>query len=127
MKRLGLILALLIIAAGAWLDWSYRAARTGIAEISSRLPSEEALNAMPLDQTVETLKQATADCRRVERFKWNPLTQLLRGDEIKSLTEHCELIKGRQESLQGPKDWNCLTVRLPSLKFPRLACSPPAD
>ena len=102
MKRLGLILALLIIAAGAWLDWSYRAARTGIAEISSRLPSEEALNAMPLDQTVETLKQATADCRRVERFRWNPLTRLLRGDEIKSLTEHCELIKGRQESLQGP-------------------------
>src|SRR5512141_2836360 len=102
MKRLGRILALLIIAAGAWLDWSYRAARTGIAEISSRLRSEEALNAMPLEQTVETLKQATADCRRVERFKWNPLTQLLRGDEIKSLTEHCELIKGRQESLQGP-------------------------
>ena len=102
MKRLGLILALVIIAAGAWLDWSYRAARTGIAEIGSRLPSEEALNAMPLDQTVETLKQATADCQRVESFKWNPLTRLLKGDEIKSLTEHCELIKGRQESLQGP-------------------------
>ncbi|MGZ8417403.1 MAG: hypothetical protein ACXWVQ_10560 [Methyloceanibacter sp.] len=66
MKRLGLILALLIIAIGAWVDWSYRAARTEIAEIGSRLPSEEALNAMPLDQTVETLKQAMADCRRLD-------------------------------------------------------------
>ncbi|HEY6669612.1 MAG TPA: hypothetical protein VI075_01615 [Methyloceanibacter sp.] len=57
---------------------------------------------MPLDQTVETLKQAAAVCQRFESLKWNPLTRLLKGDEIKSLTEHCELIKGRQESLQGP-------------------------
>lgn len=62
MKRLGLILAVLIIAAGAWVDWSYRAARTELAEIGSRLPSEEALNAMPLNETVEKLKQAMADC-----------------------------------------------------------------
>ncbi|MGA7455902.1 MAG: hypothetical protein WBW51_01045 [Methyloceanibacter sp.] len=102
MKRLGLILALLIIVLGAWIDWSYRAARTAIAEIGPRLPSEEALNAMPLDQTVETLKQAVADCQRVDSFKWNPLTRLLKGDELKSLTEHCELIKGRQDALQGP-------------------------
>ena len=69
MKRLGLVLALLIIAAGAWVDWSYRAARTAIAEIGSRLPSEEALNAMPLDGTVEALKQASADCQRIESLK----------------------------------------------------------
>lgn len=102
MKRLGLILALLIIAIGAWVDWSHRAARTEIAEIGSRLPSEEALNAMPLDQTVETLKQAMADCRRLDSLKWNPLTRLMKGDEIKSLSEHCELVKGRQDSLDGP-------------------------
>ncbi len=102
MKRVGLVLALLIIAAGAWVDWSYRAARTAIAEIGSRLPSEEALNAMPLDETVETLKQATADCRRIESLEWNPLTRILKGDEIKSLLEQCELITERQKSLQGP-------------------------
>jgi hypothetical protein len=102
MKRLGLVLALLIIAVGAWVDLSYRAARTAIAEIGSRLPSEEALNAMPLDATVEALKQASADCQRIESLKWNPLTRLLKGDEIKSLTEQCELIGERQKSLQGP-------------------------
>jgi hypothetical protein len=102
MKRLGLILAVLIIAAGAWVDWSYRAARTELAEISSRLPSEEALNAMPLNESVEKLKQAMADCQRVESLKWNPLTRLLKGDEIKTLAEHCELIESRQDSLEGP-------------------------
>ena len=102
MKRLGMILAVLIIAAGAWVDWSYRAARTELAEIGSRLPSEEALNAMPLNETVEKLKQAMADCQRVESLTWNPLTRLLKGDEIKSLAEHCELIRSRQDSLEGP-------------------------
>ena len=102
MKRLGLILALLIIAAGAWVDWSYRAARTELAEIGSRLPSEEALNAMQLNETVEKLKQAMADGQRVESLKWNPITRLLKGDEIKSLAEHCELIKSRQDALEGP-------------------------
>jgi hypothetical protein len=102
MKRLGLILAVLIIAIGAWADWSYRAVRTEIAEIKARLPSEEALNAMPLAETEEALKVAMADCQRVESFKWNPLARLLKGDEIKSLTEHCELIKARHDALQGP-------------------------
>ena len=32
----------------------------------------------------------------------DPLTRLLKGDEIKSLTEQCELIGERQKSLQGP-------------------------
>ena len=57
---------------------------------------------MPLDQTVEALKQAMADCRKVDSLKWNPLTRLLKGDAIKSLTEQCELIEQRQGSLQGP-------------------------
>jgi hypothetical protein len=102
MKRLGLVLALLIIAVGAWIDWSYRAARTAIAEIGSRLPSEQALNAMPLDETVETLKRASADCQRIESLESNPLTRMLKGDAIESLTEQCELINERQKSLQGP-------------------------
>ena len=32
----------------------------------------------------------------------NPLTRVLKGDEIKSLTEQCELIEERQKSMQGP-------------------------
>lgn len=43
-----------------------------------------------------------ADCRRLDSLKWNPLTRLMKGDEIKSLSEHCELVKGRQDSLDGP-------------------------
>jgi hypothetical protein len=27
---------------------------------------------------------------------------LLKGDEVKALTEHCELIKSRQDALEGP-------------------------
>ena len=102
MKRLGLILAVLIIAIGAWFDWTYHSIRTEIAEIQSRLPSEEALNTMPPDETTAQLELAMADCQRVESFKWNPLARLLRGDEIKSLAAHCDLIKSRQDALQGP-------------------------
>jgi hypothetical protein len=104
MKRLGLILAVLTIAIGAWADWSYRAARTEIAEIKSRLPSEEVLNAMPPGEgeTEEPLKGAMADCRRVDRFKCNPLVRMLKRDELNSLAEQCELIKSRQDALQGP-------------------------
>ncbi|HEX2448897.1 MAG TPA: hypothetical protein VHK26_12060 [Methyloceanibacter sp.] len=102
MRRLALILLLLILGAGAWVIWSDRAARAALPEIAARLPSEEALNAMPLDQTVATLKAAVADCQRVARFKWNPLTRLCKGDALKSLSEHCELIDSRHEALQGP-------------------------
>lgn len=102
MKRLGLILAILIIAVSAWFDWTYHSIRTEVAEIPSRLPSEEALNSMPLEQTVEQLKLAMIECDRVASLQANPIARLLRGDEIKSLADHCELIKGRQDSLEGP-------------------------
>jgi hypothetical protein len=102
MRRTALILALILIALGAWIDLSYRTARTEMAEIGARLPSEETLNGMALDQTIAALKEAVADCDRVDSLAWNPLTRLFKGDELKSLREHCELIRGRQASLQGP-------------------------
>jgi hypothetical protein len=102
MQRLGLILAALIIAAGAWAVWSYRAAYIEIPAIEARLPSEEAFNAMSLGETEQALGAAMADCRRVHGFKWNPLARLLKGDEIASLSERCALIEARQSSLQGP-------------------------
>ncbi len=38
MKRAGIVLALLIIAVGAWVDWTYHAIRTEISEIGAGLP-----------------------------------------------------------------------------------------
>ena len=67
MKRFGLIL--IIAAFGAWAVWTYATVR----EIAARLPAEDALNGMPLEQTVETLKLAVNECGRVARLKANPL------------------------------------------------------
>ena len=102
MKRLGLILALAVVALAAWAVWSYTTTEGKVRDIASRLPSEESLNAMPLEQTVEQLKLAMIQCNRVASLQANPISRLLRGDEIKSLADHCELIKGRQDSLEGP-------------------------
>lgn len=102
MKRVGLILALVLVAFAAWAAWTYSTTEGTLRDIDSQLPSEESLNAMPLEQTVEQLKLAMIQCNRVAWLQANPLARLLRGDEIKSLAEHCELIKGRQDSLQGP-------------------------
>jgi hypothetical protein len=52
MKRAGIVLALLVIAVGAWADWTYHAIRTEISEIGVGLPSEEQLNAMSPDELV---------------------------------------------------------------------------
>jgi hypothetical protein len=99
---LALALALVIIAVGAWFDWTYHAIQTEVAELPSSLPSEEALDKMPLEQSTEQLKLAMIACGRVASLKANPLARLLRGDEIKALAERCELIKARRDSLQGP-------------------------
>jgi hypothetical protein len=99
MKKWGLALALVLIAVGAWFDWSYRAMRSEIAELPSRLPSEEALNSMSYEESVEQLNTATAACDRVQSSliaKWFFVA------ELKALAERCELIKSRHESLQGP-------------------------
>jgi hypothetical protein len=102
MKRAGLILALILVAFAAWAGWTYSTTEGKLRDIASRLPSEESLNAMPTEQTVEQLKFAMIQCARVACLQANPLARLLRGDEIKSLAEHCELIKSRQDSLSGP-------------------------
>ena len=56
---------------------------------------------MPLEQTVEKLKLAMVDRERVARLQANPIAQLLKSGATKS-AEHCELIKSRQDSLEGP-------------------------
>jgi len=102
MKRTGLILALIVVGLAAWAGWTYATTEGKVRDIASRLPAEQALDSMPLEQTVEALKLAVIQCDRVASLQANPLARLLRGDEIKSLAEHCELIKSRQDALQGP-------------------------
>ena len=57
---------------------------------------------MSLEDSVEALRLAMIQCNRVASLQANLLARLLRGDEIKSLAQHCELIKSRQDALQGP-------------------------
>ena len=102
MRKLGLILALAVVGLAAWAVWSYATTEDKVRDIASHLPSEESLNAMPLEETVEQLELAMIQCDRVASLQANPIARLLRGDEIKSLAEHCELIAGRQDSLEGP-------------------------
>ncbi len=102
MNRFGLIVALIVLALGAWAGWTYATTEDTVRDIDSRLPAEDTLNAMPLDETVAALKLAMIQCGRVAWLQANPLARLLRGDEIKSLAEHCELIKSRQDALDGP-------------------------
>ncbi len=88
MIRLGLILALVIIAAGAWLDWSYHAMRTEIAELRSRL------NDGPGADTA-------ADCKRVGELRSTPL-ELFKHDELAALAKRCEAIKAEGETPHNP-------------------------
>jgi hypothetical protein len=99
---IGPLLIVVLAGLSVWAGWTYRTTETRVRDIDSRLPAEQALDAMSLEGSVEALKLAMIQCDRVASLQANPLARLLRGDEIKSLAEHCELIKSRQEALQGP-------------------------
>ena len=92
-----------------------------VREIDSRLPSEQALDAMSLEDSVEALKLAMVQCDRVASLRANPLAPLLRGDEIMSLAEHCELIKSRQDALH--RALKLFPAAYPAQSFCRLECS----
>jgi hypothetical protein len=122
MKRFGLMLALIVVGLAAWAGWTYATTEGSLRDIASRLPSEEALDSMPLEQTGEALKLAMIQCGRVASLQANPLARLLRGDEIKSLAEHCDLIKSRQDALQGTlrpiRDHRFAGKTLPARRLP---------
>jgi len=101
-RVIGPLLIVVLAGLSVWAGWTYRTTETRVRDIDSRLPAEQALDAMSLEGSVEALKLAMIQCDRVASLQANPLARLLRGDEIKSLAEHCELIKSRQEALQGP-------------------------
>ena len=96
------LLLILVPVLLIWVNLTYRTTETRVRDIDSRLPSEQALNAMSLEDSVEALKLAMVQCDRVASLRANLLARLLRGDKIKSLAEHCELIKSRQDALHGP-------------------------
>ena len=101
-RVIGLLLISVLAVLSIWAGWTYRTTETRVRDIDSRLPSEQALNALSLEDSVEALKLAMVQCDRVASLRANPLARLLRGDEIKSLAEQCELIKSRQDALQRP-------------------------
>jgi hypothetical protein len=102
MKRAGIVLALLIIAIGAWADWTYHAIRTEISEIGAGLPSEEQLNAMSPDELASIKSNLTTSCSRVEELKSSLIARFFRGDQLKTLNDRCDLIKARLASVEGP-------------------------
>lgn len=103
MRVVGWIVVFLLVAtAGAWVGWAYRQADQTVREIAVRMPSEAEFDAMPLEQTSEELKLAMNDCARVAELEANPVARAFKGDEIGALRQHCDLIKARQDALQGP-------------------------
>jgi hypothetical protein len=102
MKRLGLILALIIVALGAWVDWSYHSVRTEVTELGSSLPSVQDLSKGTPEENAEKLKRAVEDCGRVDRLKASFIAGYVRGPEVEALAEQCELIRSQAQALGGP-------------------------
>jgi hypothetical protein len=101
-KRVGLIIALIIVVLGAWLDWTYHAVRTDVTELSASLPSVEALSKGIPEENAEGLKRAVEDCGRVDRLNASFIARYVRGLEIKQLAEQCDLIRAQAQAGEGP-------------------------
>jgi hypothetical protein len=102
MKKIGLPLALVVLLAGLFVAWSYLTTQNNVGAIDARLPSEERLNAMSPDELAAIKSNLSSDCSRVASLAKNPIARYLRGDEIKSLGDRCDLIKARLASVEGP-------------------------
>jgi hypothetical protein len=102
LKRVGLIIALIIVALGAWLDWTYHAVRTDVTELSASLPSVEDLSKGNPEENAEKLYRAVENCARVDRLNESIVARYVRGLEIKQLGEQCELIRAQAEAVEGP-------------------------
>jgi hypothetical protein len=89
MIRWGLILAVVIIAAGAWFDWSYHAVRMEVAELQSRLKDGRGAD-------------TAADCARVSELQSNPVAALFRRKRLAALAKRCEAIKAEGETPHNP-------------------------
>src|SRR6476646_7604396 len=58
MKRLALILVLIVAAGAVWAAWTCYGTEGTVRDIASRLPSEESLDTMSLEQSTEQIKLA---------------------------------------------------------------------
>ena len=92
MVRWGLILAVVIIAAGAWFDWTYHAVRTKIHELHSRLASA---SERPSADT-------QADCGRVHELHSNPIARMFMPHRLATLTETCDHIAAQGGAESNP-------------------------
>jgi hypothetical protein len=89
--RVGLIIAVLVAAAGGLATYYWWAGRE-IADIRSRLVTEAEL-AEPHDPDATSgIKLAPIQCERVFDLRENFLAHALRGGEIDALWAHCERI-----------------------------------
>jgi hypothetical protein len=102
MKWFGWVLAIVIIAVGAWFDWTYHSIRTEVTDLGSRIPSEEGLDRLTPEQSAETLKAAESDCLEVDQLAASSVARLVRGKKVAKLAEQCQLIRARKGSLEGP-------------------------
>ena len=102
MKKFAVLIALIIVAFGAWIDWTYHAVRTDVSELNASLPSVEELSKGTPEENAEKLKRAVDDCRRVDRLNASFVARYVRGLEIKQLAEQCELIRAQADASSGP-------------------------
>jgi hypothetical protein len=89
MIRWGLILAVVIIAAGAWFDWTYHAIRTELAELRSRLNDGSGAD-------------AAADCVRVDELQSNPIAKMFKSEDLAALAKRCDEITSSDETPTSP-------------------------
>lgn len=89
MIRWGLVVAAILIAAGAWFDWSYHAVRTELAELQSRLKDGPGAD-------------TTADCARVGALQANPIARLFKSEELAALAARCDEMKSQGPGAKSP-------------------------
>jgi hypothetical protein len=89
MIRWGLILAVVIIAAGAWFDWTYHAIRTELADLRSRLNDGPGAD-------------ITVDCARVDKLQSNPIAKMFKSEDLEALAKRCDEITSRDNTPTSP-------------------------
>ena len=103
MKRA--IAAVLLLAAtaavglGAYYYWVGRQ----LADIDSRLVTEEQLKTPDAPATTSGIRLAPVQCARVYDLRANPIARRLRGDEIRALWARCETIADMASGLDKPR------------------------
>ncbi len=102
MTKIGLPLAVVALLIGLFFAWSYLTTVNNVGAIEARLPFEDQLNAMSPDELAAIKAKLSSDCERVLGLAKNPISRYFRGDAIKALVDHCDLIKARLGSMEGP-------------------------